>query len=88
MPAHLLSVLLVLGTAPTMEHAAAPVYSGVVIAAPHEGFDMHTAPLARSVAKELGAGWVVARNYRLSSQRRWFDVNRPTQRIWEGGRLS
>ena len=68
-----------------MTHGTAALHTGVVIAAPHEGFDEHTAPIARAVALDLGAGWVVARNYRKRAAKRWFDVNRPTQRPFARG---
>jgi hypothetical protein len=82
------ALLLFAATLPGMSHGAAHVHSGVVVAAPHEGFDDHTAPIAREIARNLGTGWVVAKNYRKTRERRWFDVNRPTQRAWtrEGGR--
>lgn len=86
----MLACLLLLSVAaggPTMEHGVAPTHSGCVIAAPHEGFDEHTAPIARGVAKELQTGWVVATGYRRSAAKRWLDVNRPTQRAWKGGRF-
>lgn len=67
-----------------MRHGVARLHTGVVVAAPHEGFDEHTAPMARAVADALGTGWVVARNYRARAAKRWFDVNRPSQRPWKG----
>lgn len=72
--------------APRMAYGAAEVHTGVVVAAPHEGFDSHTAPMARQIARELGTGWVTATNFRKTKLRRWFDVNRPTQRFWVEGR--
>ncbi|MBL4849445.1 MAG: hypothetical protein JKY65_28280 [Planctomycetes bacterium] len=74
------------GDEPRMAFGAAPVHSGVVVAAPHEGFDSHTAPMARQIAVALGTGWVTATNFRRTRLRRWFDVNRPTQRFWVEGR--
>ena len=76
-----------LASLPTLQHGVAPIGSGNVVAAPHEGFDEHTAPLARAVAKALGWGWVVATDYRAPKELRWFDVNRPTQRPEEDGEL-
>ncbi|RMG06755.1 MAG: hypothetical protein D6731_25080 [Planctomycetota bacterium] len=72
--------LLFFGSAAAMHHGVAPICSGHVVAAPHEGFDDHTAGLARSVASALGWGWVVAEHYRAPREGRWFDVNRPTER--------
>ena len=71
--------------APTMTHGVATTHSGCVIAAPHEGFDSHTAAIAKSVGEDLGWGWVVASDYRSSSAKRWFDVNRPTQKLYVRG---
>lgn len=71
---------------PHMETTAAAVHSGCVIGAPHEGFDANTAPIAERVADALGCGCVVARGYRQTSARRWIDVNRPSQRRYEGAR--
>lgn len=71
---------------PSMAFEAAPLHTGVVIAAPHEGFDSHTAPMARGIAEALGTGWVTATNFRQTKLERWFDVNRPTQRLWVEGR--
>lgn len=78
---------LLLASLPTLQHGVAPVGSGHVVTAPHEGFDEHTAPLTRAVAKSLAWGWVVATDYRAPRDDRWFDVNRPTQRLKESGRL-
>lgn len=71
---------------PSMAFEPAPVHTGVVIAAPHEGFDSHTAPMAQGIAEALGAGWVTATNFRQTRLERWFDVNRPTQSFWVDGR--
>lgn len=71
---------------PKMNFGAAEIHTGVVVAAPHEGFDSHTAPMARQIARELGTGWVTATNFRKTRLQRWFDVNRPTQRFWVEGR--
>jgi hypothetical protein len=68
-----------------MSHGVAAVHTGHVVAAPHEGFDSHTAPIAKAVAAELGWGWVVAEGYRDTGAERWIDVNRPTQRVWTDG---
>ena len=79
--------LLFVASLPTMQHGVAPVGSGSVVAAPHEGFDEHTAPLARGIAEALGWGWVVAKDYREPKVERWLDVNRPTQRRALAGKL-
>lgn len=66
---------------PVMEHATgAP--KGLVLAAPHEGYDMYSGDIARRVSKTLGWGRVVAKDYRDTKLKRWIDVNRPTQRTW------
>jgi hypothetical protein len=70
---------------PVMQHAAgAP--KGLVLAAPHEGYDMYSGDLAKRVSKKLGWGWVVAKEYRDTKAKRWLDVNRPTERRWSGSR--
>ncbi|HBP22378.1 MAG TPA: hypothetical protein DEA08_31930 [Planctomycetes bacterium] len=69
-----------------MAHGVAPVATGCVVAAPHEGFDDHTEPMALDIARRLKTGWVIARDFRKTSEQRWFDVNRPTQRFWSEGR--
>jgi hypothetical protein len=79
------AALLLLASVPTLDHAVATVQTGCVVAAPHEGFDSHTAPIARAIAARLGWGCVVAEGFRKSSERRWLDVNRPTERSWEDG---
>jgi hypothetical protein len=72
----------------SMASGVAEIDSGVVIAAPHEGFDEHTSPIAKSVAGSLGAGWVVANGYRDPARQQWIDVNRPTQREYVGGKAA
>ncbi len=78
-------LLLLLASLPTLDHGVAEVHTGCVVAAPHEGFDSNTAPIARGIARELGWGWVVADGFRKRSQGRWINVNRPTERPWQGG---
>ncbi len=69
---------------PVMEHApGAP--PGLVLAAPHEGYDMYTGDIANRVANSLGWGRVIAKEFRDTKARRWLDVNRPTQRVWTLG---
>lgn len=70
----------------SMASGVAETHSGVVIAAPHEGFDEHTSPLAKAIAQNVGAGWVTATGYRDPGHGLWIDVNRPTQRAYVGGR--
>jgi hypothetical protein len=65
-------------------YPAAESNAGLVVGAPHDGFDMHTGGMAREVAEELGWGCVVAEGYRSRRRGRWFDVNRPTQRPHDG----
>lgn len=50
--------------------------SWIVVAAPHEGFDRHTGPLAVALAQALGARWVIADGLQ-GPEGRW-NVNRPT----------
>ncbi|MEZ6187301.1 MAG: hypothetical protein R3F62_20105 [Planctomycetota bacterium] len=56
-----------------------------MVAAPHGGYDLHTEAIAPQIAEALGWGLVVAEGYRSKQERRWFDVNRPTERAWERG---
>lgn len=79
----MIEVVLLMAT--TLAHGVAELHTGCVVAAPHEGFDSHTAPIARRIAEELGTGWVVAEGFRKRSERRWINVNRPTERLWEQG---
>jgi hypothetical protein len=60
--------------------------AGIVLAAPHEGYDMYSGDMAKRVSNKLGWAWVVADEYRDTSDKRWLDVNRPTQRHWRGNR--
>ncbi len=62
------------------EYLAAP--GGVLVTAPHGTADYNTAPLAISIAKTLGTGYVVFRGSRAGAER--LNVNRPT----EGGGLT
>jgi hypothetical protein len=57
---------------------------GLVIAAPHEGFDLSTGPIAKLIGTELNVGWVVARGFRSRRRRTFVNVNRPTERPWRG----
>jgi hypothetical protein len=50
--------------------------SWIVVAAPHEGFDRNTGPLAVALAESLGARWVIADGLQ-GPEGRW-NVNRPT----------
>jgi hypothetical protein len=68
---------------PVMEHALGEV-KGLVVAAPHEGYDMYSGDLARRVSKALGWGRVVAKEYRDTKLKRWINVNRPTERAYVG----
>ncbi len=77
----MIEVVLLMAT--TLAHGVAELHTGCVVAAPHEGFDSHTAPIARRIAEELGTGWVVADGFRKRSEQRWINVNRPTERPWE-----
>jgi hypothetical protein len=52
---------------------------GVVVAAPHGGFDPHTLEVARALAQALKSGVVTARGYRTEGHP--LNVNRPTEGI-------
>lgn len=69
---------------PVMSHSPGQP-PGLVLAAPHDGYDMYSGDLARRVARKLGWGKVVADEYRDTKDQRWLDVNRPTERRWSFG---
>ncbi|KQC04020.1 MAG: hypothetical protein APR55_01960 [Methanolinea sp. SDB] len=50
---------------------------GIIIAAPHGTYDIHTDVLAKDVARVLGAGYIVARGFSSGASR--VNVNRPTE---------
>lgn len=52
---------------------------GVVIAAPHGGFDMRAPWIAREAAAISGAGFLSGTGWRVTSAERFINVNRPTQ---------
>lgn len=75
--------------AQSMRHeAAGRGRKGCVVAAPHGGYDLHTEQIAPKLAEALGWGLVIAEGYRSKAEQRWFDVNRPTQRVWARGELA
>lgn len=57
--------------------------AGVVVAAPHDGFDRMTGEIAREIARHLGCGLVVCKGFRVPSRRVFFNVNRPTRSIFD-----
>lgn len=59
-----------------------PGEGGIVVAAPHEGFDLLSSEVASAAAQVLGAGYVAAKGFRTFE--RPINVNRPT----EGARLA
>lgn len=61
--------------------------AGKVVAAPHGGYDQQSELLARNIARRIDWGWVRATGYRSYPLRYWFDVNRPTERLWRSGRF-
>jgi hypothetical protein len=58
------------------EFESLPTTTGILITAPHGTHDINTAPLAVEVARQLGAGYVVARRFTVDGTR--INVNRPT----------
>lgn len=54
-------------------------FDGLVIAAPHEGYDSRSSNIVRDMPSRLGAGRVVADGFRSSSRGRFINVNRPTE---------
>lgn len=60
---------------------------GYVLAAPHDGYDMHTGDMLARIRERLAWGWVVATGYRSYRRQEWVDVNRPTGRAWSRGRF-
>lgn len=63
---------------------AAPGHAGQVIAAPHDGYDLYSGTIAKQVANRLNYGWVKATGYRSIPYHYWYDVNRPTERTYQG----
>ncbi len=55
------------------------VRHGLLVAAPHGGFDRHTDEMARRVALLAGGGYLLASGYRTSA--RPINVNRPTEGV-------
>lgn len=53
-----------------------PGTTGVVVAAPHGGFDLDSDAMARQIALNIGAGYVLASGFR-TREHPW-NVNRPT----------
>ena len=80
-----LALLALPGTATSqtrVEHALGEFESvattnGLLIAAPHGIFDINTDAIAKELARELGAGYVLARNFAPGKVR--LNVNRPTE---------
>ena len=62
------------------EYVASP--NGVLIAAPHGTFDAYTDTLAIAAARQLGAGYMVARKFSPGKVR--INVNRPTEGAFAG----
>lgn len=79
-----LPLVLLLAGVPGIEHGVAAERKGAVVAAPHEGFDDNTGPMARAVGRALGWGWVIADGFRSRAAGRWINVNRPSERPWTG----
>lgn len=75
----ILSTLLMAGMT---SGTAASSHAGKVIAAPHDGYDVYSGTIARQVANRLNWGWVQATGYRSVPLRFWYDVNRPTERLY------
>jgi hypothetical protein len=55
-----------------------PKYKGIVIAAPHEGYDINTEPIAHTIASDSGLAFVAASFFRDLRVKRYINVNRPT----------
>ena len=53
-------------------------YEGIVIAAPHEGYDINTEPIAHTIASTSGLAFVSASFFRDLRVKRYINVNRPT----------
>lgn len=64
-----------------------PTNAGVVISAPHGGFDLFTPQVIQIVGEETAVGGVIAQGYRKLSHGWWFNVNRPTEQEMTEGRL-
>ncbi|TSA11877.1 MAG: hypothetical protein D4R74_12425 [Betaproteobacteria bacterium] len=59
------------------EFESAATTNGLLIAAPHGSFDINSDAIAKEVARELGAGYVLARKFAPDKVR--LNVNRPTE---------
>ncbi len=64
---------------------AAASRAGLVVAAPHAGYDLHTEEIARAAAEHLGCTVAVARNFRKKAARRYVNVNRPSEAEVDAG---
>jgi hypothetical protein len=62
----------------TLRYGSKPEYKGIVIAAPHEGYDINTVPIARLAASDSGVSLVEAYFFRDIRAGRFINVNRPT----------
>lgn len=59
----------------TLQELADP--GGLLVAAPHGGYDLHSDEIARRVALLAGGGYLLASGYRTKAQQ--LNVNRPTE---------
>lgn len=78
-----LAVFLIAAAAPEPlslgEFTVEPGLGGIVVAAPHEGFDLRSSEVASATARVLGAGYVSASGFRTFD--RPINVNRPTEGV-------
>lgn len=63
----------------TLDLLPVPEIRGILIAAPHGGFDLHTERMARQIAWLCGGGYVLASGFRTHEHP--LNVNRPTEGV-------
>jgi len=60
---------------------------GLVVAAPHEGFDSYTGALTLEFNAALPVAHVIAAGFRKRAKGRYVNVNRPTEKLVSDGKL-
>lgn len=73
------------GTSIKAQKASADDKKGLVIGAPHDGFDSHSGKIAEAIGGSLKCGWVVAHGFRKKSKKRYVNVNRPSEKPYKNG---
>ncbi len=60
----------------------------IVISAPHGGYEIFTTKIAKDIAQNLHCGCVLARGYRSPKNKRWINVNRPSECLYTKNKKS